>query len=261
MYILTALALVAVLWVLFAPGGAEKAEEMYQGIRGRFKFRNDTRELAGQFKRWVADTPTSRRTEQIGALPASVEGFSRWLGTLSDKDLEQFTQRVAHFCAGLKFDLAWLNSPEVSREPELKKAVEDTVLLYSLATWRAHTVEADVKAFLAYQAWLANPGRHKKFGQQLHRALVQRGLLVVPADLYLASDKERQEQARAAIIALSDANHAVFSEVLRQLDASGNAESDAAKAAAAPAPAPASAPPAAKVPVAKPVVQPQTTPA
>lgn len=267
MYILTALALVAVLWVLFAPGGAEKAEEMYLGIRGRFKFRNDTRELARQFKQWVTDTPASRRTEQINGLPASADGFARWLSTLSDKDLEAFTQRVAHFCAGLKFDLAWLNSAEVSREPELKKAVEDAVLMYSLAAWRAHTVEADVKAFLAYQAWLANPGRHKQFGLQLHRVLVQRGLLSIPADLYLATEKERQAQARAAIIAVAEANHAAFSEVLRQLHTSPETVEEAPKApaadakpkAAAAAPAPQAA--AAKAAPAKAVGQPQTTPA
>lgn len=268
MYILAALALVGVLWFAFKPGWAEKAEEMYLGIRGWFKFRKDTRELAKQFKTWVTDAPPAKRAELYSGLPASADGFAEWLSKLSEKELEQFTQRVALFCASLKFDIAWLTNSQVSREPELKKAVEDAVLLYSLATWRASSVEIEVKGFLAYQAWLAHPNRHKKFGSDLHRLLVQRGLVKVPTELYLASEDERQEQAIAAIITAADENHAAFNEALRHLQTAGLPEVDAPKPAS-PEPVKAEAvPPAAPAPKAaaaksktEVVAAPQTTPA
>ncbi len=194
-----------------------KAGQMYQGVRGWFKLRSDTRGLAKQFKQWVSESALAQRTELYSTLPASAEGFAIWLSGLSDKELERFTQRVAQFCATLNFDIAWLTDAQVSREPELKQAVEDTVLLYSLATWRANNVQQDVTSFLAYQAWVANPNRHKAFGQELHAVLIQRGLVTVPPELYLAPEQERLEQATTAIRKVADEHPAAFRAALHQV--------------------------------------------
>lgn len=222
-----------------------KAGQMYQGLRGRFKFRADTHELAKQFKVWVADA-TPQRDELYNTLPASADGFAIWLSGLADKDLERFTQRVARFCASLNFDLAWLNDPQVGHKPELKKAVEDAVLLYSLAAWRANNVQQDVTAFLAYQAWLGNPKRHKTFGQELHQALVQQGLVTVPAELYLAPERERLAQAMTAIRHIADENPTAFNAVLRQV-----VGVEPVATPASPAPVPAIAEPAEPAPSAE----------
>jgi|GEM_PF-2011213 hypothetical protein len=232
-----------------------RAGQMYQGLRGRFKFRSDTRELAKQFKQWVVDAAPAKRVELYGSLPASAEGFALWLSGLSDKELERFTERVARFCATLNFDLAWLTDPKVSREPELKQAVEDAVLLYSLATWRANNVQQDVSSFLAYQAWLANPKQHKAFGQQLHQALIQRELVIVPPELYLASEPERLEQAASIIRKVADEHPAAFRAVLRQVAGVGNGGT-----AAAPAPTPAAPTPSAEAPAQTEAPAPATNP-
>lgn len=239
MYILATIALAAVLWVLLAPGGAEKAEAMYDGLRGRLKFRTDTRELSNAFRQWATEASASKRAEQVGAAAASSDGFARWLSSLSDDEQDAFTRQVARFCASVGFDLGWLSSADVAREPELKKAVEDTVLLYSLAVWRARRVEGEVRSFLAYQAWVAKPKRHRAFGQKLHRALVERKLITVPAELYLASEEDRAKQAFEAITALAESNRDAFNEVLRNLEAQPAAQPEAAPAAQAKA-APAS---------------------
>ncbi len=254
MYILSALIIVAIIWFVLKPrwapkppdttewaGKASKASkqatakagQMYQGLRGRFKFRSDTHELAKQFKQWVSEAALSKRVELYGSLPASAEGFAIWLSGLSDKDLAQFTQRVARFCASLNFDIAWLTDAQVNREPELKQAVEDTVLLYSLATWRANSVQRDVTSFLAYRAWLANPKQHKAFGQQLHGVLIQRGLVTVPPELYLAPEKERLAQAATAIRQIADENPTAFYAALRQV---AGVSEGAANAASPPVP-------------------------
>ncbi len=217
-----------------------KAGQMYQGVRGRLRFRNHTRDLAKQLKQWVAEAAPAKRVELYNTLPASAEGFAIWLGGLPQKELEQFTKKVAHFCESLNFDLAWLSDPQVSREPEIKKAVEDTVLLYSLTTWRASNVQQDVKGFFAYRDWLANPKRHSAFGQQLLGALIQRGAVIVTPELYLAPEKERQAHATAAIRKVADEDHAAFQAALRQVVGGGEA---APAAAPAPVAEPAAATP------------------
>jgi hypothetical protein len=218
-----------------------KAGQVYQGLRGRLKFRSDTRELAKQFKQWVSEAAPAKRVELYNTLPASAEGFAIWLGSLSDKDLERFTQGVARFCATLNFDIAWLTDPQVSREPELKKAVEDAVLLYSLTTWRANNVQQDVKGFFAYQAWLGNPKRHSAFGQQLLGALIQRGAVTVTPELYLAPEKERVTHATTAIRKVADEDHAAFLAALRQVVGGGETAPAAPVAEVPPAPEPAAA--------------------
>jgi hypothetical protein len=165
MYILAALLLVGGLWFAIKPGWADKAGETYQGLRGRFKFRKDTRELARQFRQWVAETPASRRAELFSNLPTSADGFSQWLNALPEDKLEEFTQQVARFCATLKFDIAWLNDPQVSREPELKKAVEDAVLLYSIASWRASTVQVEAGLIRSRRGRGRRPGSGPRLEQ------------------------------------------------------------------------------------------------
>ncbi len=256
MYLLLAALVVAVvLWLVLKPTWAPKppdtsewtdkasqaskqatakAGQMYQGLAGRLKFRSHTHDLAKQFKQWVSEAAPAKRVELYNTLPASAEGFAIWLGGLSDKDLDHFTQRVARFCASLNFDLAWLTDPQVSREPELRRAVEDAVLLYSLTEWRANSVQQDVKGFFAYRAWLANPKRHRAFGQQLLGNLIQQEAVTVTPELYLAPEKERLTHATAAIRKVADENHAALQSALRQIVG-------ASQAAPAAAPAPAAA--------------------
>lgn len=251
MYILTALIIVAILWFVVKPRIAGKppdtaewtgrAGKMVKRLRGRFRFRGDRRELARQFKHWAADAAMPKRAVLSGSLPEAVEGFAAWLGGLSERDLEQFTKKVARFCATVGFDIAWLTDAEVARKPELRQAVEDAVLLYSLGAWRADSVQLDAQVFLEYRAWLANPNRHKAFGQHLHQVLIKRGLVVVPSDLFLASEKERLAQAGAAIRRVADDHPAALHLALRQVAGASEEPLPAAPApvSAAPAPAPA----------------------
>jgi len=213
-----------------------KAGQMYKGWCGGFKFRSDTRELGKQFQQWVTDAALPKRAALASTLPAQTESFAAWLSGLSGKELEQFTERIARYCATVNFDLGWLNDAQVSHEPELKQAVEDAVLMYSLGAWRADSIQQDVRVFLAYRAWRAQPNRHKEFGLQLHQVLIERGLVPVPSELYLAPEKERLLYATAAICKVADENPAAFHLALRQL---AGAPESPAPAVETPAPAPA----------------------
>ncbi len=194
-----------------------KLGQPYQGWGGGFRFRNGTRELAKQLKQWIADAASPKRVALSTTLPAQTENFAGWLNGLTDKELEQFAATVARYCAAVNFDLGWLNNAQVSREPELKQAVEDAVLMSALGAWRADSVHQDVTVFLTYHAWRAKPNQHKEFGQALHQVMIERGLVTVPSELYLAPEKERLAQAATAICQVADKNPAVFNLVLRQL--------------------------------------------
>ncbi len=237
-YILIALVLLfALLWFVVRPGWASrstdapaqdkskpaskkksaKTGQMYKGLRGGFKFRSDTRELGKQFQQWVTDAALPKRAALSDHLSAQAESFAAWLNELSAQELEQFTAQVARYCDSINFDVAWLNDATVAREPELKQAVEDALLLHSLGAWRAGNVQSRVQVALTYQAWLVHPERHQKFGQELHGILIERGLVTVPSELYLAPEKERLAQAATAIRHAAAENPDAFRSVLRQL--------------------------------------------
>ena len=176
-----------------------KPKPLYNGIRGNFKFRNDTRELVKRFKQWSAEPNAVQNTQLVATLPASVTDFAVWLGGLSIADLDQFAQRVARQCATVNFDPGWLYDSQVGNDPHFRQAVEDAVMAYSLGTWYANGAQQDLRVFLEYRAWLGNPSRHQDFGQVLTQVMIEQGLIAMPADLYLASEKERNDYAVSAV--------------------------------------------------------------
>lgn len=223
LFIVIALVAASALWFFFKPDAANRAEEAYQGLRGHYKIRRDKRELAGKLKDWVSRADADRRDELYDGVLEATEGLSTWLGALPAHEAEEFTQKVARFCASLNFDLAWLTDAQVARDPALKKTVEDAVLLYCVAAWRASRVQGDVRGFLAYQAWLAHPWLHKKFGLRLHSSLILRGLISIAPELNLASDEARLAAATASIKRVAEEKPEAFREVLRHLTASAEA--------------------------------------
>ncbi len=230
-WILLALVLVLGVWFYFKPAWAPKpdqvqadveknlrlagqqASKMYQGVSGKLKLRRDKTELAKKFKEWMAST-SLHQTQLYDGLPAAAEGFASWLATLSPQETEAFCDKVAHFTASLGFDLAWLVNDKLNGQPELKQAIQEAVALYSIAAWRANTVQIQVRAFLAFQQWLAKPNQNRGLGQQLYSQLVKQGLVMTTPDLYLAPEKERQAEAIRAIKQVAIDKPAVFNAVL-----------------------------------------------
>ena len=196
---------------------ADKAGKMYKGVSGKLKLRRDKSELAKHFKDWVANASLNKQARLYDGLPDAAEGFAAWLATLSPQETEAFCDEVARFTASLGFDLAWLVDDKLNGQPELKQAIEDAVALYSIAAWRANTVQSRVRAFLAFQQWLAYPNRHRALGQKLYGELVRQGLVMTSPDLYLAPEKERTAAAIRAIKELAEAKPAAFNAVLAEI--------------------------------------------
>lgn len=193
---------------------ANQAGKMYAGVSGKLKLRRDTQGLANQYKQWVA-TSSLHQSHWYADWPGAAENFSAWLAGLSPKETTVFCDKVAHFCASLGFDLAWLVDDQLNGQPELKRAVEEAVALYSVTAWRASQVEAEVRAFMAYQQWLAHPNKQRALGQKLYGELIQKGLVTPTPDLYLAPEKERVAAAARAIKQIAADKPDAFTAVLR----------------------------------------------
>ncbi len=239
MFILAALLLILALWVWVSPAwaptppnlrgigsraervsesAAQKGKQWYSGVRGRLKFRNDKQDLTRRFRQWTTESEAARARLTTN-LPEWTNGFSTWLRGLSDREAVEFSQDVAQFCASQNFNIAWLNDPQVSSDPQLKQAVEDAVLLYGVAWWRADQVQSDVQAVLRLKAFLAAPNKreNKAFGQELFSGLVAKKLVIVPSSLMTASEKERLYYMTRSIEQISQRHPDEFSQVLRRV--------------------------------------------
>jgi hypothetical protein len=194
-----------------------KPKPLYSGIRASFKFRNDTRELVKRFKQWSAEPDAAQHTQLVADMPASITDFAVWLGGLSIADLDQFAQRIARQCATVNFDPGWLYDSQVSNDPHFRQAVEDSVIAYSFGTWYANGAQQDLRVFLEYRAWLGNPSRHQEFGQVLTQVMIEQGLIAMPADLYLASEKERNDYAVSAVSQVMAENPGEFYAALHRI--------------------------------------------
>lgn len=192
---------------------ADQAGKMYQGVSGKLKLRRDKVELAKKFKEWVSGASLDQ-TQLYAGLPTAAEGFAAWLAALSPQETEAFCDKVARFTASLGFDLAWLVDDKLDDQPELKQAIEQAVALYSIAAWRANTVQRQMRAFLAFQQWLAKPSQNRALGQKLYSQLIKQGLVLTSPDLYLATEKERQAEAVRAIKQVAADKPAAFNAVL-----------------------------------------------
>jgi hypothetical protein len=149
-------------------------------------------------------------------LPAHARGMTTWLATLSEQEMQAFTERVAQFTASLGLDLEWLLDNKVTAYPALKQAIQEAVALYSISAWRSYNVQQDVKAFRAYQAWLAHPSRHRALGQKLYTTLVEQGLAPTTPELYLADDKQRSTEAVRAIKQVAETKPEVITAIVRE---------------------------------------------
>lgn len=233
LWILIAVLVVVAAWLYFKPAWApktdkvqagvdksvqfatDKAGKMYDGVAGRLKLGRDRKQLANKYRNWVAEKSLGKQTQMYDSLPEHANGLTTWLAGLSDKEMAAFSEKVARFAASLGFDLEWLVNDKVNDYPELKQTIEESVALYSIAAWRASNVQQEVRAFLAFQAWLANPAKNRALGQKLYSALVQQGLVMTSPDLYLATEKERMGEAVRAIKQAAEAKPEAVNAVLR----------------------------------------------
>ena len=233
-WLIFAVVIVAGLWLYFKPAWApqptqvqgelaksvrlvgDQAGKMYVGLGGWLKLRRDKTQLVSQFKTWTA-TSTLNDAAANADLAGAAKELNAWLATLSEKELQAFCDKVAHFTAALGFDLAWLWDDQLRGQAELKHALEEAVALYCITAWRAQRVQDDVRAFVAWERWQAHPNKHRALGQKMYTALVQNGMIMMDPAMYVAPAKARWAQMNRSIKEVAQGHPETISAVVRQI--------------------------------------------
>lgn len=252
MILLLAIVLIALAaWVVFKPTWLPKAPEnrvtdsIAQGMdsassvssslwdRVASLWRRGNKKLAQQFKVWASEAVPAKKTQFYKSLSEEAAEFSAWLETLSDQELNAFVQKVDSFCNRLDFELNWLVDPKLNNG--LKQPLEETVILYSLTTWKAR----EAQALARYVAWQSAPDKkqNRDFAKQLYAKLMDRGLVSPSPNVLLASEKDRQAHMNQAIRETADTKHKEFVTIVQELAAemATGKEKRAAQAQSAPA--------------------------
>lgn len=201
---LLVIALLAVLWFVVLP----RAEKRREDLALRVSFLPTGASTREKFKLALDDAISARGT--VLNIP---QDFSAWLRGLNNKQTDELLHQVAETCQRANVDLNWLL--EARAQGEMARALQDTVLSAALAMYRAHTLEP----FARLESYRQNPnGRgNQKFGQQVFARLVDSQSMTIPANLMLASEKERRTFAHAAIEQAAQENQDALIAIVRDV--------------------------------------------
>ena len=192
----------------------------------RLPFQKDKSPVAAQFKQWLGQSDLAKRSQLYKQLPADAAEFAAWIDSLSDEALNKFVADLSNVCQTQHFELAWLLDPKTP--DNLKQAVEEAVILHGLAAWKAHNIQP----LLAYKSWQAAPNKpeNRAFAQKLYNKLAEAGLVTTPADLVLATDKERQAHVATTIDTAATEKEATFLALVQEVVSELETEKKEAKA-------------------------------
>lgn len=179
----------------------------------RLPFQKGPSPAAAQFKQWLAQSDLAKRSSLYKQLPVDAAEFAAWVEGLTDEQLHKFVADLSAVCQLHHFELAWLVDPKTP--DNLKHAVEDAVVLHALAAWKAR----DIQPLLAYKAWQAAPHKaeNRAFAQKLYGKLAEAGLVTPPAELVLATEKERQAHVVTAIETAASEKEATFLALVQEV--------------------------------------------
>lgn len=188
---------------------------------------------AQQFKQWITDATSTDRKELSGDVNKDLKALTTWLAGLSEEDMQAYCHKVAHFCEVLHFKLEWLVDPYLEKDPNLKKTLEDTVLLFCVSDWKASQSAEHIKAFASFREWLNDPesDQNQALTQKLFALLIKEDKLdETPSALLLLSEDERRKYIVQTIKKVAEADMPFIISYL----ARGEVLSDTATAKPAP---------------------------
>jgi hypothetical protein len=201
-----------------------RTDGLLRRLRDKISWHRRNGQLHQQFRQWVANITLPNRKQFYDSIPLAAQGFSDWLAGISPQEVETFSQRVSQAISGWNIQLGWLVNHELDRTPALKQAVEDSVLLYCLACWRATQAQDDIQTFMTFQAWQRDPyaERQRDLNHQMFVRLVESGELTAPSpSLFLAPEQQRREYVVQALRQLSDKDPAAFNAALQETTKTG----------------------------------------
>lgn len=143
-----------------------------------------------------------------------------WLTGLSPEAASALVDQLADFCANLGFELPWLIDEQMDKDPEINQEATAVVTSYCRACWRAAQSYNDFELFKVIGEIEHSPfaRKNQELARRLFGELVKREMAAsVPPELFLASEKERQEHMATAIKQAAETNRDKFKTVLKDV--------------------------------------------
>lgn len=143
-----------------------------------------------------------------------------WLLGLSPEAAAALAEQLAEFCYNLGFELPWLLDGKMAHDPEIQQEAIAVVTAYCRACWNAARNYSDFELFKLLQEIEQSPftRKHRDLSRRLFGELVNREMAAsVPAELFLASEKEREEHMTQAIRQAAETDRTGFKAILRDV--------------------------------------------
>lgn len=173
--------------------------------------------LPQRFKEWAEKTHFAKRVKRI---PEGTRAMKSWLAELSAEESEILTEQVTQFASDLNFEFSWLLDKEFNEDKQLKRDLEEVIVLYCLANFKGLLLQDELNTFIMFQAWLEDPTRkeYNELNQKLFTTLVERELAEgVPSDLLLADEAQRSQYAIEAINKVLKTDRKKFQSILKEV--------------------------------------------
>ncbi len=160
------------------------------------------------------------KTEHLQAiLPHLTDSMNNRLASPSRRDTKAFGQTLADFCEAINFDPTWIAARQLEHNPALNQAVEETLLLFSLAYWNSQRLQDNISLFNDWLAWQEKPGnkKTKTLSGEFYGHLVDQELTPAPPpDLFLVAEEERQRYIERVIFQAAEEYGDVFFAALAE---------------------------------------------
>lgn len=177
--------------------------------------------LTGRAKNWLGagkphEVPDPEQfVAWLAQLPRLGKAFKAWVENLAPPEAGALADGAAGFTSSLGVELTWLMEGQTDDTPELKKGMEEAVVFFCEACWKASLVQDDAAAFLLFQSWQENPDRHAELTQQLYAKLVRAEAVSMPPELSLAPEEERKSYVVQAIRDFAAKDRTTFNTILK----------------------------------------------
>lgn len=174
--------------------------------RNRLTMTNGRKELGGQFQAWV--------TSHVGD-----EQLRDWIAGLSPEASKALMEELSDFCNNLGFELRWLFDDTLQQDPEIDREAQSVVIAYCTACWHAAKSHDDFELFKMVQQVTEQPfvRKHQALSRRLFAELVKRDVAPpIPAELFVADEKERQEHMARAITQAVKNDRKTFKLLLKE---------------------------------------------
>jgi len=183
-------------------------------MRDMLPQREQTSSLVEPFRQWVSHE-LKHQSE-----------LHDWLLGLPEYGFELLTAHIAEFCKEMNMDLKWLVERHVDVAPELKEAIQASIIDYCYACQKAVAVQNHAHVFAHYYNLVSatQKGEPDAMRRILFTQLADQGLITMPspAELINANDSERQQQAIYSIQQAAAKDWTQFSNILQQTTVYGN---------------------------------------